>query len=88
MGGVAEDGIPGGAMALGDQDIEFYKLWSALVFLMCVPQEGGVPRAQLFGHGVLYTGSVMLLVLRQTHRLRNFDFTQHVSFVFLFRVWL
>ncbi len=79
MGGIGEDGIPGGALATGDKDMEFYKFWSAILFILCVPQPESVPRAELFGHGALYTGCVMLLVLRQTHRLRNFDFTQHVS---------
>lgn len=80
MGGLSEDGIPGGALATGEKSIEFYKVWSALVFLMCTTpkEEGSCSRPEVFGHGVLYTGCAILIILRQTHRLQNFDFTQHV----------
>lgn len=87
MGGLGDDGIPGGALSTGEKPIEFYKVWSALVFLLCVipKEEGGSgnlwgdhTRAEIFGHGALYTGSVMLIILRQAHRLQNFDFAEHV----------
>jgi len=61
-----------------DSTTEFYRLWSALQFLFCVPQEKGPSLAAIFGDGFPWAGMTLIYFLRQHHRFQVFDFSYHV----------
>eukprot|EP01090_Pellita_catalonica_P002598 TRINITY_DN12174_c0_g1_i2.p1 TRINITY_DN12174_c0_g1~~TRINITY_DN12174_c0_g1_i2.p1 ORF type:complete len:407 (+),score=69.07 TRINITY_DN12174_c0_g1_i2:276-1496(+) len=61
-----------------DSTNEFYRLWSALQFVYCLPVEKGLSRPELFGDGFPYAGITLIYFLRQQHRFQVFDFSYHI----------
>eukprot|EP00004_Rigifila_ramosa_P010810 TRINITY_DN2288_c0_g1_i2.p1 TRINITY_DN2288_c0_g1~~TRINITY_DN2288_c0_g1_i2.p1 ORF type:complete len:1415 (+),score=362.60 TRINITY_DN2288_c0_g1_i2:563-4246(+) len=59
---------------------EFYRMWSALQFVFCLPPM--IPKMpsdlELFGDGLIYGGMSIVYFLGQAHRFDVFDFSYHV----------
>jgi len=69
---------PKGLFAV-DQSNEFYRLWSALQFVYCIPgRENELDNKELFGDGMLWAGFVFMYMLNQHLRYEVFDFSFHI----------
>jgi cytoplasmic FMR1 interacting protein len=68
-----------GVLAI-DSTPEFYRLWSALQFVSCLPpdNEGALANLEKFGDGFYWGGATLIYFLRQEHRFRVFDFCYHI----------
>eukprot|EP00727_Mastigamoeba_balamuthi_P007648 m51a1_g3503 hypothetical protein (1525) ;mRNA; r:844019-848861 len=56
---------------------EFYRLWTALEFIMCVPQRGEKQYLEIFGDGIFWAGCTFVHLLSQRSRFDAFNFCYH-----------
>jgi len=62
-----------------DTTSEFYRIWSALQFVVCLPtSENDASCHELFGDGLMWAGCTMIHFLGQKHRFEVFDFSYHI----------
>eukprot|EP00163_Fabomonas_tropica_P004632 TRINITY_DN1407_c0_g1_i1.p1 TRINITY_DN1407_c0_g1~~TRINITY_DN1407_c0_g1_i1.p1 ORF type:complete len:1349 (+),score=375.75 TRINITY_DN1407_c0_g1_i1:400-4047(+) len=62
-----------------DNSREFYRLWSTLQFLFCLPNPADeYTNMELFGEGFGWAGCIIIYLLGQEHRFNTFDFAYHV----------
>jgi len=62
-----------------DHTTEFYRLWSALQFVCCLPTgENELSNHELFGDGLLWAGITFIHFLGQKMRFETFDFSYHI----------
>lgn len=62
-----------------DECVEFYRVWSALQFVYCIPVgEGEFTVEQLFGEGLNWAGCTFITLLSQTRRFETLDFSYHL----------
>jgi cytoplasmic FMR1 interacting protein len=62
-----------------DTSSEFYRLWSALQFVVCLPtSEGDASPHELFGDGLMWAGCTIIHFLGQQHRFDLLDFSYHI----------
>ncbi|KAL6064809.1 Cytoplasmic FMR1-interacting protein [Balamuthia mandrillaris] len=62
-----------------DSTTEFYRLWSALQFVFCLPPEStSMTHQERFGDGFAWGGSALIYLLRQENRFCLFDFCYHI----------
>lgn len=63
-----------------DTTSEFYRLWSALQFVVCVPptSENDMSCHELFGDGLMWAGCTIIHFLQQQKRFETFDFSYHI----------
>eukprot|EP00026_Physarum_polycephalum_P001363 Phypoly_transcript_01364.p1 GENE.Phypoly_transcript_01364~~Phypoly_transcript_01364.p1 ORF type:complete len:1135 (+),score=191.05 Phypoly_transcript_01364:297-3407(+) len=63
-----------------DSTSEFYRLWSALQFVVCVPSnsENDMSCHELFGDGLMWAGATIIHFLQQQNRFEAFDFSYHI----------
>lgn len=63
-----------------DVTSEFYRLWSALQFVVCVPpmNENDASYHELFGDGLMWAGCTVIHFLGQQHRFETLDFSYHI----------
>jgi len=62
-----------------DYTTEFYRLWSGLQFVCCLPeQEGEDSNLETFGDGLLWAGCTIIYFLGQQRRFDVFDFSYHI----------
>ncbi len=67
-----------GAIAV-DYTTEFYRLWSGLQFVCCLPEaEGEDSNLETFGDGLMWAGCTIIYFLGQQHRFDVFDFSYHI----------
>lgn len=55
---------------------EFYRVWSAVQFCICYPQQGA-NAMELFGDGIIWAGAAVIYLLGQHNRFRVLDFCAH-----------
>jgi len=85
--GIRDDWIgsppPNGVLEV-EATTEFYRLWSALLFLYCMKERPGkdgmepIPDESEFGHGFLLAGSMFIHLLGMRERFELLDFTYHM----------
>eukprot|EP01117_Protostelium_nocturnum_P005158 TRINITY_DN1874_c0_g1_i1.p1 TRINITY_DN1874_c0_g1~~TRINITY_DN1874_c0_g1_i1.p1 ORF type:complete len:1354 (-),score=489.30 TRINITY_DN1874_c0_g1_i1:93-4154(-) len=65
---------------LVDQTAEFYRLWSAILFISCSKIDEGetMTNHELFGDGLFWAGATMIHFLGQKHRFLALDFNLHI----------
>lgn len=56
---------------------EFYRVWSAIQFIICYPVTNGPSPLELFGDGILWAGSAIIYLLGQLNRFQVLDFCAH-----------
>ncbi|KAH9394332.1 Cytoplasmic FMR1-interacting protein 1 [Tyrophagus putrescentiae] len=62
-----------------DECVEFYRIWSALQFVYCIPVgEGEFTVEQLFGEGLNWAGCTFITLLGQARRFDVLDFSYHL----------
>jgi len=62
-----------------DSTSEFYRLWSGLQFVSCLPEvEGEDSNLETFGDGLMWSGCTIIYFLGQQHRFDVFDFSYHI----------
>jgi len=63
-----------------DSSTEFYRLWSALQFVICWPlsNENDKSFHELFGDGLMWAGCSLIHFLGQQYRFELFDFCYHI----------
>jgi len=62
-----------------DSTSEFYRLWSGLQFVCCLPTgENELSNHELFGDGLFWAGCTIIHFLGQQHRFEVFDFSYHI----------
>jgi len=62
-----------------DSTTEFYRLWSGLQFVCCLPTgENELSNHELFGDGLMWAGCSIIHFLGQQHRFEVFDFAYHI----------
>lgn len=62
-----------------DYTTEFYRLWSALQFMCCLPTgENELSNHEHFGDGLLWAGCTIIHFLGQRKRFETFDFSYHI----------
>eukprot|EP01132_Coremiostelium_polycephalum_P008287 gene8287-10183_t len=63
-----------------DSSSEFYRLWSALQYVICVPlaNENDKSFHELFGDGLMWAGCTLIHFLGQQYRFELFDFCYHI----------
>ena len=62
-----------------DSTTEFYRLWSALQFVCCLPTgDNELSNHELFGDGLFWAGCTIIHFLGQQHRFEVFDFSYHI----------
>ena len=62
-----------------DECYEFYRIWSALQFVYCIPVgEGEFTIEQLFGEGLNWAGCTFITLLGQAKRFEVLDFSYHL----------
>lgn len=62
-----------------DYTTEFYRLWSALQFVCCLPTgENELSNHEHFGDGLLWAGCTIIHFLGQRKRFEAFDFSYHI----------
>ncbi|XP_039270661.1 cytoplasmic FMR1-interacting protein 2-like [Styela clava] len=67
-----------GVMHIDECD-EFYRLWSAIQFVYCIPvRENEFTTEQLFGDGLHWAACAILILLRQHKRFEVLDFSYHI----------
>ena len=70
---------PDNGVVAVDSTTEFYRLWSALQFVFCMPPPQGSPNNQeVFGDGFAWGGMTLVYFLKQHHRFQVFDFSYHI----------
>jgi len=58
---------------------EFYRIWSALQCVVCLPtSENDASCHELFGDGLMWAGCTIIHFLGQRHRFEVFDFCYHI----------
>lgn len=58
---------------------EFYRLWSALQFVCCLPTgDNELSNHELFGDGLFWAGCTIMHFLNQQMRFEVFDFSYHI----------
>ncbi len=63
-----------------DSSSEFYRLWSGLQFVCCLPTgENELSNHELFGDGLFWAGATIIHFLGQQLRFEVFDFSYHIS---------
>eukprot|EP01104_Vermistella_antarctica_P000182 TRINITY_DN1020_c1_g4_i1.p1 TRINITY_DN1020_c1_g4~~TRINITY_DN1020_c1_g4_i1.p1 ORF type:complete len:1278 (-),score=381.80 TRINITY_DN1020_c1_g4_i1:98-3931(-) len=69
-----------GALMSVERSTEFYRLWSALQFIFCLPKATGDDHTQIqmFGDGLLWAGPILIHFLGQRLRFNTFDFSYHI----------
>jgi len=73
-GGAPDNGVLG-----VDSTTEFYRLWSGLQFVCCLPAgENTFSNHELFGDGLFWAGSMFIFFLGQQKRFETFDFSYHI----------
>ena len=66
-----------GVMNIEECD-EFHRIWSAIQFVMCVPEwEGHLPE-EVFGDGLIWGGITIIYLLGQIRRFEALDFCYHI----------
>jgi hypothetical protein len=71
--------MPDNGLLSVDHTTEFYRLWSALQFVFCLPpDEGGMSCQEKFGDGFVWGGITLVYMLHQEQRFRVFDFCYHI----------
>ncbi|KPM03538.1 hypothetical protein QR98_0019710 [Sarcoptes scabiei] len=59
--------------------VEFYRIWSALQFIFCLPvPEDQFTVEQLFGEGLNWAGCTFIILLKQQKRFESMDFSYHL----------
>ena len=59
--------------------IFFYRLWSALQFVYCIPVgDNEFNIEQMFGEGLNWAGAVLITLLGQQRRFECLDFCYHI----------
>lgn len=62
-----------------DHSTEFYRLWSALQFVCCLPTpDNEESNLEIFGDGLMWAGCSIIHFLKQQHRFEVFDFSYHI----------
>jgi len=62
-----------------DSTSEFYRLWSALQFVCCLPTgENELSNHELFGDGLFWAGCAIIHFLGQQRRFEVLDFSYHI----------
>lgn len=62
-----------------DECNEFYRLWSAIQFVYCIPvRQNEFTTEQLFGDGLHWAACAIMMLLDQHRRFDAFDFSYHV----------
>lgn len=62
-----------------DFTTEFYRLWSALQFVCCLPSNDTEPSdIEIFGDGLMWAGCTIIHFLGQRDRFEVFDFCYHI----------
>lgn len=62
-----------------DSTTEFYRLWSGLQFVCCLPTgENELSNHELFGDGLLWAACAIIHFLGQQQRFEVFDFSYHI----------
>eukprot|EP01111_Echinosteliopsis_oligospora_P015952 TRINITY_DN6483_c0_g1_i1.p1 TRINITY_DN6483_c0_g1~~TRINITY_DN6483_c0_g1_i1.p1 ORF type:complete len:1368 (+),score=367.50 TRINITY_DN6483_c0_g1_i1:181-4284(+) len=62
-----------------DQTTEFYRLWSALQFVICFPADpNDFSNHEIFGDGLMWAGCTIIHFLGQQKRFDLFDFCYHI----------
>jgi len=57
---------------------EFYRLWCALQFVLCMPQgEDELQHLEMYGDGINWAGCTIMYLLGQRNRFEAFSFTNH-----------
>jgi len=57
---------------------EFYKLWCALQFVLCMPQPANdLQHLAMYGDGINWAACTIIYLLGQRHRFEAFSFTNH-----------
>ena len=57
----------------------FYRLWSALQFVYCIPVgDNEFNIEQMFGEGLNWAGAVLITLLGQQRRFECLDFCYHI----------
>jgi len=70
--------ITNGVMAV-DATNEFYRLWSGLQFVCCLPTgQGELSNLELFGDGLLWCAATIIHFMGQQQRFEVFDFSYHI----------
>jgi len=63
-----------------DTSTEFYRVWSSLQFVYCLPRPAEQYSCQDdYGDGLLWAGAVIIYLLHQQHRFNVFDFSYHIA---------
>jgi len=60
-----------------DPNEEFYKVWSVMQFLFCLPEADSMNDEDTFGHGFAWAGCSIIHMLQQRHRFEMFDFSYY-----------
>jgi len=73
-------GLPENGVMSVDTTYEFYRLWSALQFVVCFPtaSENDASCPELFGDGLMWAGATIIHFLGQQRRFEVFDFSYHI----------
>lgn len=59
--------------------VEFYRVWSVLQFLYCIPvSDMDYTVEQLFGEGLNWAGCTLIMLLKQQKRFETMDFSYHL----------
>ena len=59
--------------------VEFYRLWSALQFIYCIPVGSNEDTVeQLYGEGLNWAGCAFIVLLGQWRRFEVLDFSYHL----------
>lgn len=62
-----------------DECVEFYRIWSALQFVFCIPvSDTEYTVEQLFGEGLNWAGCAFITLLGQAKRFEVLDFAYHM----------
>jgi len=71
--------VPNNGVMFVDECIEFYRLWSAIQFVYCIPVRANeFTTEQLFGDGLHWASCALMMLLDQDKRFDAFDFSYHV----------
>jgi len=71
--------VPENGVMSVDSTSEFYRLWSGLQFVCCLPTgDNELSNHELFGDGLFWAGCTIVHFLGQQHRFEVFDFSYHI----------
>lgn len=72
--------MPENGVIAVDYTTEFYRLWSALQYVICFPptSENDASCHELFGDGVMWAGCTIMHFLDQRRKFEVFDFAYHI----------